>query len=332
MRSHRTGPSAGLCVVVCLVIFTAGCVGILGLDDGGTESTRTPGTTADPPTATPTATPDPVDPDNPFGQRHLPVAINGTVEGRDVEPIVERALRYWENNSERYAGYPVNFTLVPPAADHRIAIAFEGKPIACDSDVDDHTTGCAVFNEQTAPPVSRVQVATNHTDHYTFETLVHELGHTLGLDHEDEPRRFMATPHPVGLARETVGVHVTATTGDVTDRQRRGVRTALSYFETTSRLASDERLDWTEVDAPERADFVVEFADGDERCFEDRAGSCPGEPTYDDQQKLVLDGLDDEVVAWHVAFHLAPVFFEPDEVPSELTADASRPEREHWDG
>lgn len=332
-------------LALALLLALSGCAGLLG-PDGGSDATtgattETPADTAIPttmtsspspsassPTATPTATPpETVDPANPFGQRTVPVAIPNRTARRTHESVVRRALTYWERNGTAYAGYPVEFTLVDPSEDHRIAVAFESPPIACGGDAD-RTIGCAPVNERRAPAVSTVTVAASQTTDYTYEILVHELGHALGLDHDDRPRRYMRGTLPQGLNRETVHVFLTGPDATEIARKRGEIETALSYYETHPDLPAGERPTFEYVTTVEQADFVVEI--GNEGCFDDRGGVCGGEPRYDGQVKLVIDSLDTRFVAWYTAHALADFYL--DDVPRDLSTETTRSDRANWDG
>jgi len=347
MRDVHARRCVALVLCLAALVALAGCSAVLGPEGGDDPSpsasptptdaatvTSVPTTThgSQPAAATPaptaTPTPAPVDSANPFGNRTLAVAIAPDDRTPERTAVVRRALDYWEGNAAEHAGYPVEFVLVDASASHRIELAFESAPVTCGTISTDRTIGCAPVNERRAPPVSQVTVAANQTDAYTHEILVHELGHVLGLGHDDEPRRYMRETLPSGLGRDTVDVYLTGPDDTAVGRARSEVETALSYFESHPSLAADERPTFEFVTTREAADFVIEIRDGG--CFDDGGGSCTGEPAYRGQQQLVLDSLDTEVVAWHVAYHLAPVYLA--DVPEDLSGDASRSERTYWDG
>ena len=323
---RRTLALVGLLLAVSL----AGCGGLLDEAPGASPVTTTDapdGGAGTPASSTPT-----VDPDNPFGERTLTVAIARPADDPFKETVVRRALAYWENHSEQYAGYPIEYRVVEDGEDPRVRVEFVPEPIECGNTTEEYLVGCAPINVDSAAQTSVVSVGRNYTTGYTEDVLMHELGHTLGLGHEDAPRQYMRPRLPSGILRDSVDVYLTNPNGVATPAQRREVETALEYYADHPALNDSEELDWQFVNTVGAADFVVEFTENDPDCHGDGGGSCSGEAKYLDQDKLVLDDVDTELSAWYVAAYLAPVLLEDDEIPEILEDTPSYDEAAAWDG
>lgn len=346
-----------LALVTVLVVLLAGCQAPVGGDSdttptsgvvptGPTETpsaspttTSTPDPTSTPipsptptPTPSPTPTPVPVDPANPYGSEELAVYVDDSMMDRDVGPMLNSSFAYWEEHSEKYAGYPVEYQLVetPGAAD--IHITFKHVSV-CGFHMpqDGVYYGCADVVEpySTAPTPVNVDIHYNLSNPEIELTLIHELGHTLGLDHDDEPQEYMADPLPV-TTLDPVKVHLRASQGDVPFGVKPDVEDGLNYFSDHDDLADSETLDWEFTEDIDEAKFVITYHRSAGECGHAHGGSCVDFGyEYYDQDHIHLTNLDD-TIAWHVAFQVSPYFWSENEMPDELSTDTDLRDRSRF--
>lgn len=135
---------------------------------------------------------------HPFADRTVTVRVdNESVSDHDVDANARRALEYWAEHGNTYTGFDVDFEVVTGnSPDMRIVYA--DTPAGCEAveGFSESVLGCApILTPQTRVPepvVARV-VAAGRPFGKVAITAKHEVGHVLGLGHEDDPREIMSS-------------------------------------------------------------------------------------------------------------------------------------------
>lgn len=324
-------------VLVAVLLVLSGCTASLG--QGG------PGGGQDGPTWT-------GDEDNPYRQETLVVAVTTPGDGsREFTPLVQEALDYWAANSEAYAGYPIDYRLASNATDPDVRVRFVESVGECGTE--NHAAGCApVITKpgQFDPPVD-VRIRTGFSDASTVQVLKHEFGHTLGLDHGDEPDEVMAAESTLTTPPQTnatdkalawddptlsVYVDLSEVPADERDEARRQVDGALGYFADGADGTVPENVSFVRTDNRTAADITIRVT-GTPRCSTP-SGSCGyiegtdpdgdgARETYTRLEVTVTD-LDTEAIGWHVGRWLGVGFgLEGEGYPGPLRESASYEDR-----
>lgn len=370
----RFGP-----VLLALCLVTAGCSS--GVDSPATSDgispqptpTPTPVPTADATststatrtvtaTRSPTATPSPTPTPRPvLGDSPADVYVADADVDRNFTRLAAGAIDYWNENASRYGWYAPDYRLTDDRSEAEVIVVPREEIADCgDNTTDTGTLGCAPLltsRYQVSTPVV-VSVKRGYTDAATRATLIHEFGHTLGIDHGDEPSEYMTKygdgtrlPQPNVTERKQTwsrtNLTVALTFQGYSDRERGIVRDQLDhvfdYVENGAdgTLAADYRF--RVVDDAERADITIHLADDENACDGIDGGSCVGgayghdvdrdEPLeYYTSAEIRTEGLDPDRTGWYTAYYLAALLGleESHERPSVLRGSNTEDADDRW--
>ena len=186
----------------------------------------------------------------------------------DLSALASEALSFWETNSEQYAGFSVEFEFGIEEPD--IVIAYSDSPTGCEN-VPNYSTqvlGCApVVSVGSVPrrPLTGRVVAAARPPGAIRVTTQHEIGHMLGLRHDDAPANVMSNRPEDRIPEYARRVDIWETVSDIHDRASE-ITPVLNY--------GVERYNDGEYDA---AAFALETAATDLHSLIDRLDTTPGE-------------------------------------------------------
>lgn len=299
---------------------------------------------------------------NPWGKQNVTVAVwNSVNQSRDVTPLVNRTLDYWNGDASEYGRYNVTFVPTMSIQDADILVKFVGQIAECGYDVDlDSTVGCApIYDEYSTPahPVE-IEVVAGYSDESTTQILKHEFGHVLGIEHGEEPLPLMEpTSHHEYLSQtdlgdravpwrnDTLSVHVDVSTlpGHDRDDAREQIRHALDYYESGADGAVPDNVSFVQTSNRPAADVQIRFPDDPFDCAGERVrdGSCGSSwiydtdtddaPEYFASYEIRVRGIDPDAIGWHVGYWLSEAMgLSEDELPEPFVDADYDDRRDEW--
>lgn len=249
----------------------------------------------------------------------IPVELNYGPDAREVTDIVLDALSFWEANASTYAGYGVEYERVDEGG--YLTIDLQSTVSDCDEYGDVY--GCATIPGSQLPDELDAVVKTSLTDQGVFTTAVHELGHTLGLDHDDDPQQYMIAEWASPWQRDTANVYLDGVTP---------AEDIVAGLEWLGEHSDAVQADVQQVTERSAAGIVVQI--GGDHCYDeidiDDFYLCSEQSdTYEDQRIIKLSPeMAVDVRAWHVAKTIARSDGDRPDLLSNRTPEAVR--RSDW--
>ena len=134
---------------------------------------------------------------HPFADRTVTVRIDDRSDtAHDLQEITADSLAYWTEHSAEYAGFEIAFDVVDEESpDIAIVYADDSSDCSMVDGYSERVLGCAPVlrpESRVRDTVRAIVVAGTRPVGKIRTTTKHELGHILGLGHEDEPLEIMS--------------------------------------------------------------------------------------------------------------------------------------------
>ncbi len=133
---------------------------------------------------------------HPLAGAHLAVRIDAESDSpHDLYQNARESLEFWEEQSEAYVGFSISFEVVEDDPDMVIAYADTARGCENIENYSERVMGCAPLirpGRRVPEPITARVVAGNRPYGKIRITTKHEIGHILGLDHDQEPLHIMS--------------------------------------------------------------------------------------------------------------------------------------------
>lgn len=330
----------GATLLLVLVVTGAGCIGnpnVSTTDNSPTEisTTQTPSTTTTSAAATTTTTTVSTTPppDNPWRSKTLVVGIEkNATDTRNYKPLVKEAIEYWNNNTSTYTPYNVSFALTNNSYSNSedIVVKFTEGEIPTTSLSIGDLLGSAPLIEPDDEVYSTdtIYIKAGYNNSSTINTLNHEFGHYLSLEHGEEPMPLMAeygaasklpmpnaTERPIAWRSTNLTVYTSVDNMDTADVNSQ-IQHALKYYESGADGWLKSSVTFTIVQNRTDADIIIEIYNSDVNTDDlEDDGSIAwvygNDPDGDDaleyysSSQIVVAGIEEDAVGWHVGSWMA---------------------------
>lgn len=134
---------------------------------------------------------------HPFADRRITVRADSRSEGdHDVRAITAEAVEFWNEEGDQYFDFDVTLAMTD-GDDPDVVITFADDSRDCEHipNYSERVMGCAPIllpGSRPSKPVNSAVVAATRPRWSVLITTKHEIGHILGLGHEDDPLEIMS--------------------------------------------------------------------------------------------------------------------------------------------